>query len=192
MTERSKDYSRRYYAKHRAKVIARCAQRVREHPVEHYACTKKWAKANPEAVAAKFKRWYEKNKPANATRSRKRRERLRNVESTDAASSTVLAQIISSCARMKCSLCGKNMPKSDRTIDHVIPIAKGGTGHIANLQVVHLRCNCSKRSKTPDQITGQHEMNFAGNRAHLNVPSVTLKGVADYSTANASQLTKNT
>jgi 5-methylcytosine-specific restriction endonuclease McrA len=161
-------YFRKYYQLHKSKLIAKAAAWGKANPEKKYGYAKKWVKKNPDKVAAKFKRWMVKNLPACAIKSKRRRELVRNTESTDSISSTVLAQLISSCAKMKCGICGKNMPKSDRTYDHVIPLAKGGTGHIANLQVVHLSCNCSKNCKTPDQLTGQFEMNFAGNRAHLN------------------------
>ncbi len=168
MTQTRAKYMHAYYLANKAKIIERSAKWCKANPEKALACVQNWTKRNPEKIAAKYRRWYIKNRPANAARARKRRERERRVESTDAISSTVLAQLVSSCARMKCAICGKNMPKSDRTVDHVIPLAKGGTGHIGNLQIVHLSCNCSKHCKTPDQLNGQHQMNFAGNGAQPN------------------------
>jgi hypothetical protein len=162
-------YDHAYYVAHRDEIIARSSQWQKDNPRLRYAATRRWEAKNPDKVAAKQARWVAKNLPKCALKTRKRRELVRAVEATDSVSSTVLAQLISSCARMKCGICGKNMPKADRTIDHVIPLAKGGTGHIGNLQVVHLSCNCRKHCKTPDQLTGQHEMNFAGNGAQPNI-----------------------
>ena len=176
--DRLKAYLREYYLKNKAKLVARATAWGKANPEKKYAAIRAWEKRNPAKVAARQARWVSKNLPKCAIKSKKRREMLRSVEQTDSISSKVLAQLISSCARMKCAICGKNMPKNDRTYDHVIPLSKGGTGHIANLQIVHLSCNCAKRCKTPAELTGQHEMNFAGNGAQPNTTkrenSVTL------------------
>lgn len=159
--DRSK-YMHAYYLANRQTIISKTKAWQQKNRTKSNRLKQAWAKRNPKLVAAKYARWIAKHLPECAAKTRKRRELSRSVEQCDATSSNVLAQLISSCAKMRCSICGKNMPKNDRTIDHVIPLAKGGTGHIGNLQVVHLSCNCSKRCKTPDQLTGQHEMNFAG------------------------------
>ncbi len=45
----------------------------------------------------------------------------------------------------RCFWCGvgfKRRPKSERpTLEHIIPMSKGGVDEIANLAVVHERCN---------------------------------------------------
>jgi 5-methylcytosine-specific restriction endonuclease McrA len=44
------------------------------------------------------------------------------------------------------------MSKKDRTIDHIIPLSKGGTGDVWNLRIVHLKCNLEKWAKMPDEL----------------------------------------
>lgn len=54
----------------------------------------------------------------------------------------------------KCPLCGKRINRNLRhpdpaapSIDHLVPLSRGGTNDEANLQVVHLRCNLAKRDR---------------------------------------------
>jgi 5-methylcytosine-specific restriction endonuclease McrA len=56
------------------------------------------------------------------------------------------------CARYgnKCLACGSEGPL---TVDHVIPISKGGTNDITNLQPLCLSCNLHKHEKTIDYRT---------------------------------------
>jgi 5-methylcytosine-specific restriction endonuclease McrA len=45
----------------------------------------------------------------------------------------------------KCALCGKPMGE-DMTVDHMIPVSKGGSNKRENLQLVHEMCNKEKGS----------------------------------------------
>lgn len=49
----------------------------------------------------------------------------------------------------KCQLCG-TMEKI--TIDHIIPLSKGGTNDISNLQPLCIHCNTSKGNKGEDKV----------------------------------------
>ncbi len=49
-----------------------------------------------------------------------------------------------------CLCCGKREPEIKLTADHVVPLAKGGTNFIDNIQPLCLSCNTSKGVKTID------------------------------------------
>lgn len=131
---------------------------------------RKWYHKNKEQANEGRKAWRKANPGKLSLQAHRRRERKLATEQCDTLSSIMLAQLIDSSLRMKCAICGKNMPKSDRTIDHIIPLSKGGSGHIGNLQIVHLSCNCRKRAQLPHEFNGQAELNFAGNGAYPNTP----------------------
>jgi len=51
-----------------------------------------------------------------------------------------------------CYLCGKPFEKmGDITIDHWVPISKGGLDDIENYRLAHLACNHLKDDLTPEQ-----------------------------------------
>lgn len=59
-----------------------------------------------------------------------------------------------------CQLCGSTIPPLVRwpdplfgTIDHVVPLSRGGDHTWSNVQAAHLRCNMSKNAQTPDQYS---------------------------------------
>jgi len=47
-----------------------------------------------------------------------------------------------------CNICGKDLPSLKlATLDHVIPMAKGGADEAPNLKLTHLKCNNKKGDK---------------------------------------------
>lgn len=53
-----------------------------------------------------------------------------------------------------CALCGEGIDRSlkwphplSRSVDHIVPVSKGGSDELENLQLAHLRCNQSKNDR---------------------------------------------
>lgn len=47
----------------------------------------------------------------------------------------------------QCQSCGKNRLETKLSIDHIIPLAKGGSNDISNLQTLCFQCNREKTDK---------------------------------------------
>lgn len=47
--------------------------------------------------------------------------------------------------RYQCQSCGKTQREAQLTIDHIIPLAKGGSNDVSNLQTLCLPCNQKKQ-----------------------------------------------
>lgn len=51
----------------------------------------------------------------------------------------------------RCAICGKRIKDfNDLTVDHIVPLAKGGKNVIENCQLAHLSCNSEKHDMMPD------------------------------------------
>lgn len=52
-----------------------------------------------------------------------------------------------------CGLCEKPILRmKDATIDHIVPLAKGGTDEYENMQLAHYDCNQEKGCMSPEEF----------------------------------------
>lgn len=91
---------------------------------------KKWKKANPDAVLSS---------------QRTRRARLRGAEGTHTAEEV---EAIHKKQKYKCAECGVSTKKK-KHVDHIMPLALGGSNWASNLQILCPFCNDSKGAKHP-------------------------------------------
>lgn len=52
----------------------------------------------------------------------------------------------------KCAYCGRHRNHKYMTVDHIIPLSKGGTNDIGNLQCVCKKCNSLKDDMMPEEF----------------------------------------
>jgi 5-methylcytosine-specific restriction endonuclease McrA len=55
----------------------------------------------------------------------------------------------------KCPKCGKKEPNIKLTVDHIVPISKGGNSFITNIQPLCGICNCKKFNRESEAICKQ-------------------------------------
>lgn len=54
----------------------------------------------------------------------------------------------------KCALCHRHVPRAHASIDHIIPVSRGGRHSWENVQLAHRRCNHLKGDTPPWEATG--------------------------------------
>lgn len=177
---------RKSYEKHREERIVKAAawkndnvEKVRAYCLDRYhnnpkvkRQNKEWRERNPDKVRASRKKWLVNN-PEKRRESirrytaahpetvqsnvRKRRARLRGTagsHTADDITSILMRQ------KYKCAECGCSIKKrSERQVDHIMPIILGGTNDPGNLQILCSTCNKRKG--------GKHPLDFAQERGRL-------------------------
>lgn len=143
--------SREYY--HRKKSDADFVEKKRKqagdsakrHPEAGRRSAKKWREQHPEKAKAVYQRFYEQNPEKIREYARKRRARK-----VQAEGSFTIEEWLSLCEKHKnkCLCCGRD--DLALTQDHVIPLVKGGTDDISNIQPLCSRCNSRKRTEIID------------------------------------------
>jgi 5-methylcytosine-specific restriction endonuclease McrA len=100
-----------------------------------------WRAANPERVRAQDRR-----RMANpAYRARKRAfMRVRYEMETGICRDPAIRTQVYMQAAGVCALCDSVVPYDGMTLDHVVPLARGGLDEIDNLQLAHFSCNARK------------------------------------------------
>ncbi|WAA13398.1 HNH endonuclease [Fervidibacillus halotolerans] len=59
-----------------------------------------------------------------------------------------------------CAYCEKPFDNlSDRSIDHIVPLSKGGANTISNICIVHRNCNAKKQDKSVADVFGDEKAN---------------------------------
>lgn len=50
-----------------------------------------------------------------------------------------------------CWVCGEPVSPADATLEHIQPLADGGSSHLENLAISHAACNSRRHAKAPAQ-----------------------------------------
>jgi 5-methylcytosine-specific restriction endonuclease McrA len=109
----------------------------------------KWAAENPEKVSAAKRKWADAN-PESAVACQSRRRALKAASSGSYTRKDVTGLL--EMQRGKCASCACKLKKSGKHryhVDHVMPLAKGGSNGRENIQILCPPCNLKKSAKDP-------------------------------------------
>jgi 5-methylcytosine-specific restriction endonuclease McrA len=100
--------------------------------------------ANSQTIKAKVKQWREQNPDRRRVHGETRRARKASTLGEFTAADLAKLRAL----QKKCHICGKRFTKCDpATIDHIIPLARGGVHNASNIALAHRDCNSSKGAK---------------------------------------------
>jgi 5-methylcytosine-specific restriction endonuclease McrA len=109
---------------------------------------KAWWEKNKERKRKANTNWYTTNKDKVKEIDNRRRARVANSEGTYTEE-----EFYTVCESLgfACQGCNIKFPLEDLTRDHIIPLFRGGSNYIENIQPLCLKCNSSKGTKTMEE-----------------------------------------
>lgn len=135
--DRRRANDRRYWVRHRNEILAR----NREYQRRHYEELKEGARLRKQ-------RWREKNPERAKSAVARRRARKASLPDTLTIEQAKQKLLIPNCFYCEA-------PIENLTLDHFVPISRGGGTTLANSVACCLSCNASKQDKMPGQILMQ-------------------------------------
>lgn len=128
--------ARKYHLKNRLKKLAYSIEYYYSHREKILEYGKRWTKENPEKVRAKVL------------------NRLARRRSSEGRLSSGIAIKLYRLQRGKCACCGKPLG-NDYQLDHIMPLALGGSNTDSNVQLLRSLCNLQKSAKHPNDFMRQ-------------------------------------
>lgn len=128
-------YAKEYYLKNKVRISKR---------------TREYALNNPEIYRIAKKKHYCLNRDKQIADAHKRRV-AGGVVLTREMVQLVYERNISMFNSLTCCLCKKKITFGQDSLEHLLPISRGGTNHINNLDVSHRSCNYSRGDKTIEE-----------------------------------------
>ena len=148
------EYRKKWQAKNSSRVKELSKQSMKRNKKKISIYQKLWYKNNKNEVLKKTKEYYENNKEQSFAKARRRRAKLKNLQTEQ----YTLKEIIDLYGTV-CHICNEEIdmqaPRSPGKLgwekslhlDHVIPISRGGTDTMDNVKPSHGICNISKGTK---------------------------------------------
>jgi 5-methylcytosine-specific restriction endonuclease McrA len=140
LRERTKASSRRHFEKVYADPDLRAAR---------LAAVTEWRAANPEKVREQNRAWCAANRNKKRAKDQRRRARLLDAFVAEVDPAEIWTRDEGICGICR-EVINPDLPwphKMSKTLDHVVPLARGGTHEPGNIQLAHAVCNSRKNDR---------------------------------------------
>ncbi len=145
--EKIRQKNAEYRAAHKEEIAAWGKAYYRNNKARIKAWHQEYREANPEQYKAMHSRWKSANKATVNTATQRRRAIIAGCSEHH---TTQEWEDLKKAANYTCLWCGKQEPEIQLTRDHVVPLSKGGSNTIANIQGLCKSCNSKKHTDDLD------------------------------------------
>lgn len=143
--EKKKAGRKEHYKNNRESILRDGSERYRNSPDAAKTRTKAWRKANPVRVKEYYAEWVKNNPEKLRIVSQNRRARKL---ASGGKLSSGLAKRLFAIQKGKCACCGQSLG-NDYHMDHIMPLALGGSNTDDNIQLLRKHCNLQKNRTHP-------------------------------------------
>jgi len=144
-SQKSLIYTKLWYESNKEKALATRAAWRSANKDRAMVAAKAWQSNNRDKVRAAVKKWQKLNPDAAKAISQNRRAREKQAVGR---LSSGLSKKLFALQKGKCACCKKSLG-SDYHMDHIMPLALGGTNTDDNIQLLTAKCNNQKYKKHP-------------------------------------------
>ena len=139
-----KKYDLKYYRLHKKHLINKAKKYYRKHRTERLKYIAQWQKSNSDKHRAYTSKYQSEHKDQYSAYYN-----VRKTRKSSAGGAYTSTQWIALCNKYhnRCLCCGR---RRKLTADHVVPVSKGGSSNISNIQPLCGPCNSSKGTKSTD------------------------------------------
>lgn len=141
--EYSKEYGAKRYAENKESILKKQREAYAKNPQKKLEQNAKYRNSNPERELERQRIWRNENKEWSKAKWRNASSKRRAMIARNGVY-LVSKKEISKLLSMPCIYCGT---MEDLSIEHVVPIHRGGTHGIGNLATACIPCNSSKGKK---------------------------------------------
>lgn len=146
--EKVRARKRRQYWADPQKARERRRAQYRANPEEAKARARAWSEANPERVRARQRAWSK----ANPEKVRAASHRRRAVQKGATIGPHFTRLEIAERDGWRCHLCGEKVTRKNWSLDHLVPLSKGGAHSRENVAVAHYLCNVRRNNRGVAQL----------------------------------------
>ena len=151
---RAKVGDKTYFLSHKEEINKRRRLKYKDNPKARLAGNRKYREANKEKVNGHISVYYKQYPEKRREKNRRRRSLKLGVTHESYHNSYIFER-----DEWTCRICGRKINKRlkypnllSASIDHIVPLSKGGDDSPVNIQASHLRCNLGKHAQNKGQL----------------------------------------
>ena len=144
--EEVNEHRRKYHKNNREKEKERLRKYYENNREKINECNRKWAKNNQEKINEYCRKWKKNNPEMVWLMGARHRARKTSAEGSHTLNEW---QTLKESYNYQCVICGE---KKKLTIDHIVPLSKGGSDYIENIQPLCISCNSTKGTKLMSEV----------------------------------------